>query len=125
MCNVIWHTEEIPDEWKRAIIIPIHKKKDNWTVQSVEEAAYSIKLVKCSVPSFYRELEEHSEEILSGAQAGFRKGRSTIDQIFTLRQLAEKYEEFSKQLYVCYIDYRKAFDSVWKKGLWRTLRHYG
>ena len=62
---------------------------------------------------------------MNEAQAGFRGNRSTIDQIFTLRQLAEKYEEFEKELYVCYIDFRKAFDSVWRKGLWRTKRHLG
>ena len=62
---------------------------------------------------------------MSEAQAGFRKGRSTIDQIFTLQQLAEKYEEFGKALFVCYIDFKKAFDSVWKKGLWKTMRRYG
>jgi len=45
--------------------------------------------------------------------------------MFTLRQLAEKYEEFGKALFVCYIDFRKAFDSVWRKGLWKTMRHYG
>jgi len=42
-----------------------------------------------------------------------------------LRQEAEKYEEYGKQLCVCYIDFRKAFDSVWRKGLWRVMRHYG
>jgi len=52
------------------------------------------------------------EEILTEAQARFRANRSTVDQIFTLRQLAEKYDEFGKELYVCYIDFRKAFDSV-------------
>jgi len=26
---------------------------------------------------------------------------------------------------ICYIDFRKAFDSVWRKGLWKVLRHYG
>lgn len=54
-----------------------------------------------------------TEEILSEAQAGFRAGRSTIDQLFTLRRLAETYIEFSKYLYVCYVDFKKAFDSVW------------
>ena len=70
-------------------------------------------------------IKTRTEEILSEAQAGFRKNRSTIDQIFTLRQLAEKYEEFGKDLYVCYIDFRKAFDSIWRKGLWNVMRHLG
>jgi len=56
---------------------------------------------------------------------GFRAGRSTIDQIFTLRQLAGKYFAFSKELYVRYIDFRKAFDSVWREGPWEVMRHTG
>ena len=71
-------------------------------------------------------IKSRTEEIgLTEVQAGFRTNRSTIDQIFTLRQLAEKYDEFEKELYVCYIDFRKAFDSVWCKELWKVLRHYG
>ena len=57
-------------------------------------------------------LRKRTGEILSDEQAGFRAARSTIDQIFTLRQLADKYTEFNKDLYVCYIDFRKAFDSI-------------
>src|SRR6218665_1545932 len=62
------------------------------------------------------------EIILSEAQAGFRENRSTIDHISTLRQIAEEHEEYGKELFVCYIDFRKAFDSVWRKGLWRVMR---
>ncbi|KAK7823563.1 hypothetical protein U0070_004677 [Myodes glareolus] len=65
-------------------------------------------------------IKGRTEEILAEAQCGFKANRSTIDQILTLRQLAEKYKEFGKDLYVCYIDFGKAFDSIWKDGLWET-----
>lgn len=55
--------------------------------------------------------------MLAEAQCGFRADRNTIDQILTFRQLAEKDEEFGKDFYVGYIDFRKAFNSVWRKGL--------
>jgi len=58
-----------------------------------------------------------TNEVLSKAQAGFRCGRSTTDQLFTLRRLSELYSEFGKHLYVCYIDFQKAFDTVWRTGL--------
>jgi len=67
---------------------------------------------KLFTSSLLQRLKSETDEILVEEQAGFRVGRSTIDQIFTLRQLAEKYVEFSKELYVCYIDFRKGFDSV-------------
>ena len=39
--------------------------------------------------------------------------------------MAEAYSEFSKRLYVCYIDFQKAFDSVWRAGLWQVMRFLG
>jgi len=66
-----------------------------------------------------------TEEILSEAQAGFRQGRSTIDQLLSLRLLAEKYNEVGKDLFLCYVDFQKAFDSVWRRGLWQVMRHLG
>jgi len=67
-------------------------------------------------------MRQRTDEILSEAQAGFRAGRSTIDQLFTLRRLAETYSEFSRYLHVCYVEFQKAFDSVWRTGLWRVMR---
>jgi len=70
-------------------------------------------------------MRQRTEEILSEAQAGFRPGRSTIDQLFTLRRLTEMYIEYGKYLYVCYIDFQKTFESVWRIGLWRVMRFLG
>ena len=53
---------------------------------------------------------QRTQEILDEGQAGFRAGRSTIDQLFTLRRMAEIYSEFCTYLYVCYVDFRKACD---------------
>ena len=75
-----------------------------------------------SPPSFREESE--AEEVTSKSQAGFRPGRSTVDQLFTLRQIAEKYLEKDNKLYCCYIDFEKAFDSVWQEGVWRALRFF-
>jgi len=70
-------------------------------------------------------IRNKTEGILSEAQVGFRGKRSTIDQIFTLRPLTEKYYEFGKHLYICHVDYQKAFDSVWRVGLWLIMRYLG
>ena len=58
------------------------------------------------------------------SQAGFRAGRSTMDQLFTLRQVTEKHSEKRKSLFCCYIDYQKAFDTVWQDGLWQAMGGY-
>ena len=62
---------------------------------------------------------------LRDQQAGFRKDRSCTDQIATLRVILEQSLEWNSPLYVNFIDYEKAFDSVDRASLWRLLRHYG
>ena len=125
LCNMVWEQEELPSEWKRSIIISLHKKKDRLECSNYRGISLLCHSSEVFSSIILQRIRKKTEEILSEAQAGFRRGRSTIDQIFTLRQLAEKYEEFGKQLYVCYIDFRKAFDNVWRQGLWKVMRHFG
>ncbi|KAH9584422.1 hypothetical protein MS3_00006030, partial [Schistosoma haematobium] len=62
---------------------------------------------------------------LRDQQAGFRKDRSCTDQIATLRIIVEQSIEWNSSLYINFIDYEKAFDSVDRTTLWKLLRHYG
>ena len=125
LCQLVWEHEEIPSEWKRSVIVPLHKKKDKLDCSNYRGISLLCHSGKVFSSIILQRIQKKTEEVLSKAQAGFRRNRSTIDQIFTLRQLAEKYEEFGKKLYVGYIDFKKAFDSVWRRGLWKTMRHYG
>ena len=58
-------------------------------------------------------------------QAGFRKGRGTRDQIASIGWIIEKVRKFQKSIYLCYIDYAKAFDCVDHDKLWKALREMG
>ena len=57
---------------------------------------------------------------LPDIQAGFRKGRRTRDQTANIRWIIEKAREFQKNIYFCFIDYAKAFDSVDHNKLWKN-----
>ena len=59
---------------------------------------------------------------LPDVQAGFRKGRGTRDQIANIRWIMEKTREFQKNIYLCFIDYAKAFDCVDHNKLWKILK---
>ena len=48
----------------------------------------------------------------------------TTEQIFNLRILCERYLQHQQDLYHVFIDFKKAFDRVWKKALWSTMRLY-
>ena len=62
---------------------------------------------------------------LLDAEAGFRKGRGTRDQIANICCITEKAREFQKSIYFCFIDYAKAFDCVDHNKLWKILKEVG
>ena len=57
-------------------------------------------------------LQKYVNHELLDVQAGFTKGRGTSDQFANIRWIIEKAREFEKNIYFCFIDYAKAFDSV-------------
>ena len=62
---------------------------------------------------------------LLDVQHGFREGRGTRDQIANICWIIEKARGFQKNIYICFIDYVKAFDSVDHKKLWKFLKEMG
>ena len=62
-------------------------------------------------------LQQYVNRELSDVQAGFRKGRGMRDQIANIRWIMEKAREFQKNIYFCFIDYVKAFDSLYHNKL--------
>ena len=57
-------------------------------------------------------LQKYENCELPDVQAGFRKGRGTRDQDANISLIIEKAREFQKNIYFCFVDYAKAFDSV-------------
>ena len=66
-----------------------------------------------------------SSSELPDVQVGFRRGRGTRDQIASIHWIMEKAREFQENIYFCFIDYAKAFDSVDHDKLWKILQETG
>ena len=64
------------------------------------------------------------DKTLRQEQAGFRKGRGTTEQIFVLRNIIEQALEWNSGLYLCFIDFQKAFDSIHRETLWKIMKAY-
>ena len=108
----IWDTLEMPEEWNLSMITPIYKKGDkkeckNYRGISVLNVAYKIlSFILCE------RLKPFLSNIIGDYQCGFRPGKSTTDQIFTLRQILEKIREFQTDTHHLFIDFKQAYDSI-------------
>ena len=70
-------------------------------------------------------LQQYMNHEFPDAQAGFRRGRGTRDQIASIRWILKKAREFQKNIYSCLIDYAKAFNCVDHNKLWKILPEMG
>ena len=70
-------------------------------------------------------LQQYVNCDLTDVQAGFRKGIGTRDQIANIHWIIKKAREFQKNIYFCFIDYAKAFDSVDQNKLWKIRKEMG
>ena len=60
---------------------------------------------------------------IAKAQAGFREGYTTVDNAFILSACVQKYlNKKDGRLYVCFVDFEKAFDNVNRNKLWNVLK---
>ena len=70
-------------------------------------------------------LQQYENHECSDVQAGFRKSRGTRDQVANICRIMEKARQLQKNIYFCFIDYAKAFDSVDHNKLWKILKEMG
>ena len=93
--------------------------------QSTAQLHSSHMLAKLILQILLVRLQQYMNCELSDVQAGFRKGRGTRDQIANICWIIEKAREFQKNIYLCFIDYAKAFDCVDHNKLWKILKKMG
>jgi hypothetical protein len=70
-------------------------------------------------------LTPYAGEVIGDHQRGFRRNRSTTDQIFYIRQIQEKKWEYNGTVHQLFIDFKKAYDSVKRKVFYSILIEFG
>ena len=106
----IWKTQQWPQDWKRAVFIPIRKKDNGKECSNYHRIVLILHTCKVMHKILPARLQQYVNHELSFVQAGFRKGRGISDQIANICWIMEKAREFQKNSYFCFIDYAKAFD---------------
>jgi len=126
--NLILKSGFFPSLWCEGIITPIHKSGNTQDPSNYRGICINSCLGKLFTSILNNRLQNHvlTQNILHNAQIGFLPNHRTSDHLFTLRTLVDKYVTHTTKgkLYTCFIDFKKAFDSIWHDGLLYKLLKY-
>ena len=123
--NKVYETGILPKDWLTSTYIALPKKnkarkcEDHRTICLMSHAA------KIFMRIIFNRIRNKCEEYLSRSQYGFRKGTGTREATMGLTLIAERYLEVRKKLYVCFVDYKKAFDRIKHEHLIEILKNIG
>jgi hypothetical protein len=120
----IWSKEELPDQRKESIIVPVYKKGDKTDCSNYREISLLSTLYKI-LSNILSRLSPYVDEIIGDHQCGFRHTRSTTDQILCIRQILKKKLEYNETVHQLFPDFKKAYDSVGREVLYNILIEFG
>jgi len=126
--NFLFCNGVFPNSWAQFTIVPLHKKGNIHDPNNYRGIALLDVLSKLYISILSKRLTFYIEAYskLTESQAGFRSGYSTTDNMFVLYSLISKYlNRKQRTLYVAFIDFEKAFDTVDRTILFNTLEKYG
>ena len=125
ICVALWETGEWPEDWADSTFITIPKKGDLKQCTNYRTIALVSHASKILLRIILERIRTKTESEIADEQAGFRRGRGTRDQVTNLRIVMQKAREHQQPLYACFIDFRKAFDSISHERLWVTMLEMG
>lgn len=121
-----WSEGSLPQDMRDAKIVTLYKNKGDRSDCNNYRGISLLSIVgKLYARVILTRLQQLAERVYPESQCGFRAERSTVDMIFSLRQLQEKCREQQKPLYIAFIDLTKAFDLVSREGLFSILLKIG
>ena len=123
MFNKVWEEENSPEGWGKGIIVALYKDDgdmaDPGNYRGIALLSIVGKLFGRVINKRLMEWVEKNEVVEE--QAGFRPKRGCVDQLFILTEVIQRRLVEGKPTYLAFIDVRKAYDRVWRDGLWKRV----
>jgi len=119
----IWRSEKMPNEWNKSIICPIYKKGEKTECSNYRGISLLNTVYKILATAINNRSKTFAEDLVSQEQNGFRRNRSTADNILIMRQISEKCYEYNIEMHVLFIDFKQSFDSLTDKKPYRYYRN--
>jgi Reverse transcriptase (RNA-dependent DNA polymerase) len=124
--NKLWTANVVPKGWGEGVIINLFKKGETENTDNYRGITLLGAMRKLFCRVLNNRLMGHlHKDKLHEAQAGFRPGMSCEDHIFTLSQVIQGRRRGEQKTYAFFLDVKKAYDSVWRGGLWHKLWELG
>lgn len=118
----------MPPEWSKTLMTMLQKKGDRKNPGNYHGIALCNTMLKLFTSIILKRLTIWTDDcnILVEGQSGFRKGRSCLDNIFTLNAVVSLHLRLpGRHIYAVFVDFKRAFDSVNHDLLWSKLHHLG
>ncbi|MCG8044707.1 MAG: endonuclease/exonuclease/phosphatase family protein [Candidatus Thiodiazotropha taylori] len=126
--NELFEKGEVPPDWCKNIICPLHKSGALTNPENFRGISLINSISKIYTGILTTRVQKWAEDkgVVDESQAGFRRGYSTVDNIFSLQAVIQKYLSRPRGRFYCiFIDFRRAFDSIPHNKLWESLRRKG
>ena len=121
-----WEQGHIPQDMRDANIVTFYKNKGDRSDCNNYRGISLLSIVgKVFARVVLNRLQSLASRVYPESQCGVRAGRSTVDMIFSLRQLQEKCRDQQQPLFIAFVDLTKAFDLVSRSGLFQILQKIG
>jgi Reverse transcriptase (RNA-dependent DNA polymerase)/Domain of unknown function (DUF6451) len=121
----VWINESLPEDWLQGIIIKIPKKGDLSECKNWRGINLLSIVSKVFTKIILNRLLKVVEPLIRKQQSGFRPEKSCVDLINTLRIIIEQSVEWRSPLYLLFVDYQVAFDSLDRDCIWIALKNRG
>ena len=127
--NLILQSGTFPNQWCEGLITPIFKSGEKSDTNNYRGICVTSCLSKffCSILNQRLSIFSEKNNLIHPSQIGFKPKNRTADHIFTLKTLIDKHvgKNTNGKIYTCFVDFKKAFDSVWHDGLFLKLLQNG
>ena len=127
LCRIMFTRGEVPMEWLRGVLVPLHKDGDTRAPLNYRPITLLSIAGKVYTGVLQARLIQWTEAhgIIVPEQGGFRPQRGCPEQVFALTELIKTRRLQGQRTYTCFIDIRKAYDTVWQAGLKAKLLQCG
>ena len=123
--NAIYDAGHMPQDWVQSTFVTLPKSNSAKRCEDYRTISLMSHVLKIFLKIIHNRIYKKCEENISETQFGFRKGLGTRDALFALQILVQRCWDVNKDVYLCFIDYEKAFDRVQHSKLIEILKNTG